>query len=84
MSRKVFSDNIAPETEQAAFLLLETEVSSPSKEDVFTLWQAACAYDGKDPNTFTHIFSTGNPFAHKAVELKAKLQGNAYVGTTVA
>lgn len=74
--RQVFSPNIAPETEAAAFLLLETNVESPSKEDVFTLWQAACAFDKKDPNVFTHIFSMGNDFALKAVELKARIQGH--------
>lgn len=72
-SRMIFSPNIAPETEAAAFLLLETEVHSPTKRDVLTLWEAACAFDGKDPNVLTHTFSLDNDFALKAVELKRKM-----------
>jgi hypothetical protein len=78
MARKIFPDTIAPGTEQKAFELLERESVSPTKTEVLILWEAACAYEKKDPNILTHRFSLDNEFAVKAAALKQQLTGAAY------
>jgi hypothetical protein len=75
---QIFPATIASETEKRADALLTGENLSPTKEDVFALWQMACAYDAKDPNVLTHTFSSENEYAVKAKELKEIVTGSKF------
>lgn len=75
-----FPITIADDISEKAFELLSVDpsITSVSKSDVFTLWQAACAIEHKDPNVLTHTFASDNEFALQAKRFKAVLTGSEF------